>query len=111
MIEKGAVALIVGAGEGLSASLARKLAAAGAAVALGAVAPPLAWVPFLDPGKKEDADCNKLLADAKIEGAVKKVAAKDDPAEQKKAAEGKPTVPQKKTTTAKGQSGETKPQG
>jgi uncharacterized protein involved in outer membrane biogenesis len=85
------------------------VAQAGAAVALGTIAAPLAIVPFLDPGKKQDADCGKLLADAKIEGAVKKVAAKDDPAEQKKAAEGKPTVPQKKTTTAKGEAAATKP--
>jgi len=76
---------------------------AGAAIALGAVAPPLAIVPFIEPGKKQEADCDKLLAEAKEQGAVKKVASKDDPAEQKKAAEGKPTVPEKKTTTAKGQ--------
>jgi hypothetical protein len=87
------------------------VAQAGAAVALGAVAPPLAILPFVDPGKKQDADCDKLLADARQQGAVKKVAAKDDPAEQKKAAEGKRTVPQKKTTTAKGQGAEAKPQG
>ena len=82
-----------------------------AAAALGAVAPPLAIVPFLDPGKKQDADCDKLLADAKAQGAVKKVASQGDPAEQKKAAEGKPTVPEKKLTTAKGVAKETKPNG
>jgi uncharacterized protein involved in outer membrane biogenesis len=84
---------------------------AGAAAALGAVAGPLAIAPFLDPGKKQDADCDKLLAEAKQQGAVKKVAAKDDPAEQKKAAEGKPTVPQKKTTSAKSSAPEKKPNG
>ncbi len=81
-----------------------------AAVALGAVAAPLAIVPFVDPGKKQEADCDKLLAEAKRQGAVKKVASKDDPAEAKKAAEGKPTVPQKRTTTSKGEAAQ-KPNG
>jgi uncharacterized protein involved in outer membrane biogenesis len=66
------------------------VAQAGVALALGAVAPPLAVAPFLDPGKKQDADCDTLLAEAKAHGAVKKVAAKDDPAARKSAAKAQP---------------------
>ena len=87
------------------------VAQAAGAVALGAVAGPLAIAPFVDPGKKQEADCNKLLAEAKAQGAVKKVASQGDPAEQKKAAEGKATVPEKKLTAAKGVAKETKPNG
>ena len=45
---------------------------AAVAAALGAVAAPLAIIPFLDAGRAKDADCEKLLADAKAAGAVKK---------------------------------------
>ena len=48
------------------------LAQAGAAAALAAVAGPLAIVPFLDAGRAKDADCDRLLMEAKAEGAVKK---------------------------------------
>ena len=50
----------------------------GAAVALGAAAPPLAIVPFLEPGKKQEADCDKLIAAARQKGAMppEKVAAR-----------------------------------
>jgi uncharacterized protein involved in outer membrane biogenesis len=50
----------------------------GAAVALGAAAAPLAIVPFLEPGKKQDADCDKLIAEAHHKGAMppEKVAAR-----------------------------------
>jgi AsmA family protein len=41
----------------------------GAAVALAAVNPALAIVPFLEPGKKQDADCDKLMAEARAKGA------------------------------------------
>jgi len=75
------------------------VAQAGAAVALGTVAAPLAIVPFLDPGKRQDADCDKLLAEAKAQGAVKKVAAKDDPAEKEKSAAAKLPVTAKKKTS------------
>lgn len=47
-------------------------AQAGAAAALGAVNPALAIVPFLDPGKKQDADCDKLLAEARNQGVSEK---------------------------------------
>jgi uncharacterized protein involved in outer membrane biogenesis len=48
------------------------VAQAGAAVALAAVNPALAIVPFLDRGKKQDADCDKLLADAHNAGVSEK---------------------------------------
>jgi AsmA family protein len=44
----------------------------GVAALLGAVNPALAIVPFLDPGSGKDADCDKLLADARGKGAVEK---------------------------------------
>jgi len=44
----------------------------GAAAALAAVNPVLGLVPFLDPGLGKDADCDKLLADARARGAVEK---------------------------------------
>jgi uncharacterized protein involved in outer membrane biogenesis len=75
------------------------VAQAGAAAALAAVATPLAIVPFLDAGKKQDADCDQLLAEAKAQGAVKKVAAKDDPAEKQKSAAARlPATAKKKTS-------------
>ena len=45
--------------------LVAQVAVAGA---LAAVAPPLAIVPFVDPGKKQDADCDKLMAEARAKG-------------------------------------------
>lgn len=48
------------------------VAQAGAAAALAAVNPALAIVPFLDAGRGKDADCDKLLADARGKGAVDK---------------------------------------
>jgi hypothetical protein len=45
------------------------VAQVGAAVALAAVNPALAIAPFVDPGKKKDADCDKLLAEARNAGA------------------------------------------
>jgi uncharacterized protein involved in outer membrane biogenesis len=47
------------------------VAQVGAAVALGAVAGPLAIAPFIEPGKKQDADCDKLIAEARAKGAPK----------------------------------------
>jgi hypothetical protein len=47
-------------------------AQAGAAVALGAVNPALAILPFVDPGKKQEADCDKLLKEARTHGASPK---------------------------------------
>lgn len=47
-------------------------AQAGAAVALGAINPALAIVPFVSPGKKVEADCDKLLAEARNEGVSEK---------------------------------------
>ena len=49
--------------------------------ALAAAAPPLAIVPFVDPGRKQDADCEKLMAEARAKGGArateqKKVAAR-----------------------------------
>ncbi|HZQ60197.1 MAG TPA: AsmA family protein, partial [Casimicrobiaceae bacterium] len=44
--------------------LAGPLARAGAAVALGAIAPPLALLPLLEPGKKQAVDCEPLILDA-----------------------------------------------
>lgn len=44
----------------------------GAAAALAAVNPALAIVPFLDRGSGKDADCAKLLADARGKGALEK---------------------------------------
>jgi len=41
-----------------------------AAVALGAVSPALAIIPFVDTGKKQDADCDKLMAEARRKGQV-----------------------------------------
>jgi AsmA family protein len=43
-----------------------------AAVALGSVNPALALLALFDPGKKQDANCPALLAEAKAHGAVKK---------------------------------------
>jgi len=43
-------------------------AQAGAALALGAANPALAILPFVDPGKKQEADCDKLLKEARNEG-------------------------------------------
>ena len=48
------------------------VAQAAVAAALGAVAAPLAIIPFLEAGRGKDADCDRLLADAKAAGAVKK---------------------------------------
>jgi uncharacterized protein involved in outer membrane biogenesis len=45
--------------------LVAQVAAAGA---LAAAAAPLAIVPFLDTGKKQDADCDKLMAEARAKG-------------------------------------------
>lgn len=45
---------------------------AGAAAALAAVNPLLGIVPFLDPGRGKDADCDQLLAEARRKGAVDK---------------------------------------
>ena len=45
---------------------------AAAAVALGAANPALAILPFVDPGKKRDADCDKLLVEARNSGVSKK---------------------------------------
>ena len=45
--------------------LVAQVAAAGA---LAAAAAPLAIVPFLDAGKKQDADCDKLMAEARAKG-------------------------------------------
>ncbi|HUQ28519.1 MAG TPA: AsmA family protein [Usitatibacter sp.] len=42
------------------------------AVALAAVNPALAVVPFVEPGKKQDADCEKLMAQARQKGAPDK---------------------------------------
>jgi uncharacterized protein involved in outer membrane biogenesis len=44
----------------------------GAAIALGAANPALAILPFVETGRAENADCDKLLAEARSEGAVKK---------------------------------------
>ena len=44
--------------------LAGPLARAGAAIALGAIAPPLAILPLLEPGKKQQVDCDPLMLDA-----------------------------------------------
>ncbi|MEO5691781.1 MAG: AsmA-like C-terminal region-containing protein, partial [Usitatibacter sp.] len=43
-----------------------------AALALGAVAPPLALLALLETGPGKDAPCARLLRDAKAKGAVKK---------------------------------------
>ena len=48
------------------------VAQVGAAAALGAVAPPLAILPFVSRGSGKDADCEQLLAEARAAGAVKK---------------------------------------
>ena len=48
------------------------VAQAAVAIALGAVAPPLAILPFVDAGRAKDADCERLISDAKAAGAVKK---------------------------------------
>lgn len=48
------------------------VAQAGAAGALAAVNPLLGIVPFLDPGRGKDADCDKLLAEARGKGAVER---------------------------------------
>ncbi len=48
------------------------VAQVGAAAALAAVSGPLAIVPFVDPGRGKDADCDRLMMEAKSEGAVKK---------------------------------------
>jgi len=42
------------------------------AVALAAVNPALAFLPFFDNGPGKDTDCGKLLAEAKAQGAQKK---------------------------------------
>jgi hypothetical protein len=52
---------------------AGRLAARGAAaVALGAIAPPLAALALIETGPGKDAPCGELLAEAKAKGAVKK---------------------------------------
>jgi uncharacterized protein involved in outer membrane biogenesis len=43
-----------------------------AAAALGAIAPPLAALAFVETGPGKDSDCGKVLAEAKAAGAVKK---------------------------------------
>ncbi len=43
-----------------------------AAVALGAIAPPLAALALVETGPGKDTDCGRLLAEAKAKGAVKK---------------------------------------
>lgn len=48
------------------------VAQAGAAAVLSVVAPPLAIAPFVSAGSGKDADCDKLLADARQKGAVEK---------------------------------------
>ena len=48
------------------------LAQAGVAAVLAVAAAPLAIVPFLEAGRAENADCDRLLADARSGGAVKK---------------------------------------
>ena len=48
------------------------IARGAAAVALGAVAPPLALLAFVETGPGKDADCSQLLAEARAKGAVKK---------------------------------------
>ncbi len=48
---------------------AKPLAQAATAVALGILLPPLAILPFVDPGLAKDADCSALLAKAKATGA------------------------------------------
>jgi len=40
------------------------VARAGAAIALGAIAPPLALIPLMEAGKKQDVDCEPLIVDA-----------------------------------------------
>ncbi len=45
---------------------------AGAAVALGAIAPPLALLALMDTAKGKDQDCAKYLAEAKARGATRK---------------------------------------
>jgi uncharacterized protein involved in outer membrane biogenesis len=47
---------------------AKPLAQAAAAVALGILLPPLAILPFVDPGLAKDADCSALLDKAKATG-------------------------------------------
>ena len=47
-------------------------AKAGGAVALGAIAPPLALLALIDTGKGKDQDCGKYLAEAKARGAKPK---------------------------------------
>ena len=44
----------------------------GGAVALGAIAPPLALLALVDTGKGKDQDCGKYLAEAKARGAKPK---------------------------------------
>jgi uncharacterized protein involved in outer membrane biogenesis len=47
-------------------------AKAGGAIALGAIAPPLALLALIDTGKGKDQDCGKYLAEAKARGAKPK---------------------------------------
>ena len=49
----------------------RLAARAAGAVALGAIAPPLALLALIETGPGKDAECGKLLAEAKQKGAVK----------------------------------------
>jgi AsmA family protein len=74
----------------------------GAAAALAAVAPPLAIVPFLDAGTGKDADCDKLLADARGKGAEEKTKAASsgspDPSDRASAAA--PATPKRRKDVA-----------
>ena len=49
----------------VSPSLGQVAARVGAAVGLGALAPPLAILPFIDPGDAKDVDCRSLNEDAR----------------------------------------------
>jgi AsmA family protein len=59
------------------------IAKAGGAVALGAIAPPLALLALIDTGKGKDQDCAKYLAEAKARGAKPKGNAQPQAVEQR----------------------------
>jgi AsmA family protein len=59
------------------------IAKAGGAVALGAIAPPLALLALVDTGKGKDQDCAKYLAEAKARGAKPKGNAQPQAVEQR----------------------------
>src|SRR5258706_3483474 len=77
-------------------------AQAAVGAALATVNPALAIVPFLDAGTGKDADCDKLLADARGKGAVEKAASSGSSDPSGRASAAAPATPSRRTDVASG---------